>query len=92
MGFTGSHGKTDDCTSKTVPEVISEIVKRKGIAIPAHVDIQNGLFTVQGVEGQGPTLIKSLSSEGLLALDLHDPNMLKPQIYTDLKLQLAEHG
>jgi len=90
VGFTGSHGKTDDCTSKTVPEVISEIVKRKGIAIPAHVDIQNGLFTVQGVEGQGPTLIKSLSSEGLLALELHDPNMLKPQIYTDLKLQLAE--
>ncbi|OPY59226.1 MAG: hypothetical protein A4E55_00305 [Pelotomaculum sp. PtaU1.Bin035] len=38
VGFTGMYGKTDDCTSKTVLEVISEIVKRKGIALPAHVD------------------------------------------------------
>src|SRR5665648_1055286 len=88
--FLGTYGETSDCTTTTVSEVITEVVSRRGIAIPAHVDIESGLFTMQGSSGQGPTLTQSLSAEGLIALEIRDIGYQKPQIYSELKLHLAE--
>lgn len=89
-GFDGTHGNTDECTTKSLSEVISVVVRRGGLAIPAHVDKENGLFTLQGVPGQGPTLQQNLGQGGLLAIELCDSTFVRPQIYREMKTKLAE--
>ncbi len=89
VGFRGTPGETDQCTSKSTAEVIQEVIASGGIAIPAHVDKENGLFTIQGVPGQGPTLLSSLRA-GPLAIELRNINSEKPQLYRDQKFKLAE--
>lgn len=86
VDFSGKPGSTDSCTTKSVIEVISEITKKGGIVIPAHVDQANGLFhTVKGT-----TLKQVLENTEWFALEICDPAFLKPQLYTDLKLHHAE--
>lgn len=90
VGYKGAHGATDVHTEKSFETVVEEIFKSGGIAIPAHVDKESGLFTIQGNPGQGPTLTRNLQLSGLLAIELVDPAFSKPQIYKDLGLQLSE--
>lgn len=83
---TESFGTSEAVTSKSVEEVINEIHKAGGIAIPAHVDRNSGLFNNQS----GHTLRQTLAVEGLLAIELIDKDYVKPDIYLQSKLQLAE--
>ncbi|GED32367.1 AAA family ATPase [Brevibacillus centrosporus] len=84
--YEGTKGNSDGCTRKSFSEVVEEITKKKGIAIPAHVDQASGLFVVH----EGNTLRSSLQSNGLLAIQVCDPSFPKPQIYVESKLNLSE--
>jgi hypothetical protein len=81
VGFTGAFGRSDDVTTKSFPEVISEIVQNGGIAIPAHVDENNGLF----MKFSGTTLKQAIECPDLFAMELVDSTWAKPEIYADNK-------
>lgn len=85
-GYGGTLGDSDDCTDKSFNEVVEIIHQMKGLAIPAHVDLERGLFTEQ----EGNSLRKCLSVNGLLAIQLCETSYSKPQIYTDMKINLTE--
>lgn len=84
--YDGTYGDSDDCTNKSFNEVVEVIHQMKGIAIPAHVDIPRGLF----IEQEGNTLKKCLSSKGLLAIQVCDPQFTMPQVYNDMKLNFTK--
>ncbi len=87
VGFPSDQfGTSDAVTNKTVVEVIQKIHLAGGIAVPAHVDGPCGLFTKE----DGNTLKQSLAVEGLLAIEVIDPSVLKPDIYVQSKLSLSE--
>jgi energy-coupling factor transporter ATP-binding protein EcfA2 len=85
-GFPSEYyGKTDACTQKSCSEVIELIQQEGGIPILAHADEDSGLFKEQS----GVTLRQSLRAEGLLAMELIDPQYSLPSTYLELKLSLA---
>ncbi len=86
VGYHGKFGHTDTCTEKPVSEVIDEVVKHGGIAIPAHVDQPKGLLQ----ELQGVTLKQVLGNRSWFAMEVHDPTQPKPELYTQSKLHHAE--
>ncbi|MFM6929020.1 MAG: TrlF family AAA-like ATPase [Bdellovibrio sp.] len=90
VGYNGTFGETATCTNKSFVEVVEEVFKMGGIAIPAHVDKPCGLLLLQGVPNLGPTLKQNLQLDGLLAIELCDPTYKKPEIYNELKIQLSE--
>jgi len=83
---TASFGKFDAVSSLTVEEIINEIHKAKGVAIPAHVDKACGMFTVVA----GVTLTQTLRTDGLLAIEVIDKATDKPELYKQSKLNLTE--
>jgi len=80
VGFSGTKGSSDDVTSKSFGEVVSEIGRMGGIAIPAHVDSASGLLKVTR-----PTLSQNLNCEQVFAMEVVDPSAAKPQVYSDKK-------
>lgn len=84
-GFSGTKGSSDDVTSKTISEVVAEVSKAGGIAIPAHVDCDNGLFKLQGT-----TLQQALSCREVFAQEVIDLSASKPGLYNDKNLHWAE--
>jgi energy-coupling factor transporter ATP-binding protein EcfA2 len=88
--YNGIHGNTDSCTADSFVDVVAAIIRAKGIAIPAHADLDPcGLFHLQAKPGQGPTLTQNLRAEGLLGLEICGPKYSFPEIYQQLKLNLA---
>ena len=85
VGFSGTPGLSDGVTSKTFAEVVGEISKRGGIAIPAHVDCDGGLFKLQG-----PTLEQALACRGVFAMEVINPSAARPPLYKEKKLHWAE--
>ncbi len=84
--FHGTKGDSDAVTTKSITEVINEIVEREGIPIPAHVDKTRGLF----VEITRTTLQQILDNENINAMELCDSNYQKPPAYTIGKIQWTE--
>ncbi len=82
VGYDGERGKCDKCTSITASEVIKIIELRNGIAIPAHVDKEKGLFN----EFEGTTLEQVLLCDSLSANEIFDKTFCYPQLYQDHKL------
>lgn len=80
VGYDGAKGKTDGVTTKSSLEVIDIISKAGGIAVPAHVEKENGLFKLKG-----NTLESLLKHKDIIAMELIDQNAPKPQLYFDLK-------
>ncbi len=80
VGFSGTKGSSDDVTSKSFAEVLSEIARIGGIAIPSHVDGASGLLKVTG-----PTLSQNLNCEQVFAMEVVDPFAARPQVYSDKK-------
>ncbi|MCF6403146.1 hypothetical protein L3C95_09690 [Chitinophaga filiformis] len=78
-------GTSEATSSKSVEEVIDEIHKKGGIAIPAHVDKACGLFGLTG-----HTLLQALKAEELLAIEVVNSAVEKPELYKQSKLSLAE--
>ncbi|MGM9986440.1 MAG: TrlF family AAA-like ATPase [Bacillaceae bacterium] len=85
-GYNDEFGKTDQTTEKTFAQVVEIITNNNGLAIPAHVDKEAGLFK----ETSGNTLRQYLKCEGLLSMQVCDLTFTKPTIYNELKMQLTE--
>jgi len=83
---TDKFGTSDATSPKSVEEIINEIHKRGGIAIPAHVDEACGLFK----QLTGHTFSQALKAEELLAIEVISKTKEKPELYKQSKLQLAE--
>lgn len=76
VGFSGTKGSSDSVTSKTFQQVVSEISGVGGIAIPAHADCDNGLFSLTGT-----TLIQALECADVFAIEIDDPSSTRPAQY-----------
>ena len=76
VGSEGKPGENSYVTSKSFMEVVKAIVSMGGIAIPAHVDEDNGLFLHSGT-----TLEQELACDEVFAMELVNPDFQKPQLY-----------
>ena len=86
VGFPSTKkGSSDAVTTKTFTEVVEAIVSANGIAIPAHVDDDNGLFQLPGT-----TLQQVLDCKDIFAMELRNPAYQKPQLYINEKLRWTE--
>ena len=85
VDYAGEKGKSDTVTTKSIPEVVNEISRLGGIPIPAHVDKTKGLFQVRG-----PTLEQSLTDPDIYAMELCEDSSMKPETYTNKKLEWTE--
>jgi energy-coupling factor transporter ATP-binding protein EcfA2 len=86
VDFRGTKGSSANHTECAFPQVIEAIDRAGGLAIPAHVDCDNGLFT----RFQGATLGQALECDAIVAMELTDPRAPKPQVYVDRKLAWSE--
>ncbi|MBE9175557.1 ABC transporter [Synechocystis salina LEGE 06155] len=84
--YRGTKGKSDGCSECSAVEVIDEIAKWGGLAIPAHVDQANGLFKVFS----GNTLEQILDNKNVCAMEVTDLSQAKPSLYTSKNLNWAE--
>lgn len=85
VGLAQTRRSRDPHTDKPFPDVVREIVKFNGLAIPAHVDRDCGLFNTDAKSILAP----ALDVEGILAMEVVDPKAPPPQMYIDRKLQWA---
>ncbi len=85
VGYSGSKGSSDDVTCKSFREVVAAVVAVGGIAIPAHVDEENGLFKLQGT-----TLAQALRCSDVFAMEVVNAGAAMPQTYLDEKLKWTE--
>lgn len=86
VGFHGNRGASDDCTRESPSKVIETIHAHGGLAIPAHADGPKGLFRVLS----GTSLAQVLDTLGILAMEICDPENVKPQLYLDRHLAWTE--
>lgn len=84
--YRGTKGKSDGCSECSAVEVIDEIARSGGLAIPAHVDQASGLFTVC----TGNTLEQVLDNKCVFAMEVTDLAKAKPQLYIGKNLNWAE--
>lgn len=82
VGYQGTPGQSDGVTVKSFVEVVQEVASAGGIAIPAHVDADNGLFRV----ASGTTLQQALDCSEIFAMELYNLNAQLPQVYVDKSL------
>jgi len=66
VGFSGTKGKSSDVTSRSFTEVVKAIDQAGGIAVPAHVDGDNGLFELLS----GTTLNQALDCGSICAMEV----------------------
>ena len=85
VGYSGTKGRSDEVTSKSITEVVDAITEQGGIPIPAHADKKKGLFQLQG-----GTLKQVLNHENIYAVELRDSDYEKPQLYIDKKTEWTE--
>jgi len=78
-------GGSQGVTRKSFVEVVEAIESHGGIAVPAHVDGENGLF-----RGTAGTLEQALDSQRLFAMELVKSAYTKPARYTDKKVTWTE--
>lgn len=84
--YRATKGKSDGCSECSAVEVIDEIARSGGLAIPAHVDQASGLFTVC----TGNTLEQVLDNKRVFAMEVTDLAQAKPQLYIGKNLNWAE--
>lgn len=84
--YRATKGKSDGCSECSAVEVIDEIARSVGLAIPAHVNQANGLFTVC----TGNTLEQVLDNKCVFAMEVTDLAQAKPQLYISKNLNWAE--
>ena len=83
--YSGNRGKSDAETEKSITKVIDIIVEAGGIAIPAHVDRNKGLFSLRG-----PSLQQVLENSNIYAMELCDKNFPKPELFKSTKTDWIE--
>lgn len=84
--YRATKGKSDGCSECSAVEVIDEIARSGGLAIPAHVDQANGLFTIC----TGNTLEQVLDNKNVFAMEVTDLSQAKPPLYISKNSNWAE--
>lgn len=84
--FRANQGSCEICTDDPPKDIILEITKAGGIAIPAHVDDFCGIFKVL----KGPTLDQILDIGEITAMEIIDRSYSKPEQYKSKKLNWSE--
>lgn len=84
--FTGSRGASDGVTQESFVEVVRAIHETGGLAIPAHVDKDGGLFCTL----TGQTLIQALGCKEIVAMEVVDPHFPEPQLYRNSAIRWTE--
>ena len=77
--YEGTPGGSDAVSRKAFIDVVRAVTSAGGIAIPAHVDGDSGLFHRQS----GTTLKQALDCKDIFAMELVNPEFQKPQLYID---------
>ena len=76
VGFRGTKGTCDEVTRQPFADVVRAVEQMGGIAVPAHVDNENGLFKLPGT-----TLAQALECGAVFAMELVNPAFCKPHVY-----------
>lgn len=84
--YRTTKGKSDGCSEYSAVEVIDEIAKSGALAIPAHVDRANGLFTIC----TGNTLEQVLDNTNVFAIEVTDYVQAKPSLYISKKMNWSQ--
>lgn len=86
INYNGLKGSSNACTENVASRVIDTITRFGGLAIPAHVDQDRGIFH----EFSGPTLEQALNNKNIIAMEVVDLMQNKPALYIDKKLNWSE--
>lgn len=78
-------GMCDGITELAVKEVINEIISKHGIVIPAHADLEKGIFNNYDAH----TLASILDNDNVFSVELANKNFSYPDIYIQRKLNWA---
>ncbi len=73
--YDGTKGDCDGVTKKSLVEVVEKIATAGGVAIPAHADVERGLFRLEG-----ETLRQALQSPFIHAMELRAPDYELPRL------------
>lgn len=85
-GYTSTRGFSEGVTESTFAVVAKQIVDLGGLAIPAHVDTNAGLF----VALRGQSLKAMLKDAPIMAMEVANLGGVKNQIYTESGYEWAE--
>nr|WP_222114805.1 IS3 family transposase [Halomonas sp. C22] len=80
--YRATKGSSDGCSECSAVEVIDEIARSGGLAIPAHVDQANGLFTVYS----GNTLEQVLDNKNVFSMEVTTRNDMRRQVFEYVEL------
>lgn len=83
--YRGERGDSSRAADCSVVQVVDMIVQRGGIAIPAHVDRDRGLW-----ELTGNTLEPVLTGNNVFAVEIADMSSERPSLYRQHALHWAE--
>lgn len=83
--YTGTSGRSDGVTKKSFSQVVNVIREEGGVAIPAHVDQDRGLFKLEG-----ETLNQALEADPIYAMEVVNSNFQKPGLYSAKGLNWTE--
>jgi energy-coupling factor transporter ATP-binding protein EcfA2 len=86
VGYRGTRGNSDAVTERSLLDVVTEIHKAGGLALPAHVDESRGLFA----ELSANELKQLFECHWVIAIELRDSGFAKPASYERCKLTWTE--
>ena len=95
VDYDGSKGDSDGVTRKSAVEVVETVLSRDGIPVLAHADSYKGLLRPQSAGSRKTaldpyTVGQVLDCQGILAMEVTDPEFQKPDLYNQRKLAWAE--
>ncbi|MCZ0942665.1 MAG: AAA family ATPase [Gammaproteobacteria bacterium] len=95
VDYGGTKGDSDGVTRESPVKVVETVLERGGIPIFAHADGPKGLLRTQGNGSKkmaldASTVNQVLDCEGILAMEVVDPQFQKPELYVQRKLAWAE--
>ncbi len=86
VGYKGKPGLSEREAEESLAKIIPMIADFGGVAVPAHVDKNKGLFRHR----QGIALKSVLHNQAIHAMELCDTNFSKPELYASEKIDWAE--
>ena len=91
VDYYGSKGDSDGVTRKSPVEVGETVLDRGGIPVLAHADNPKGLLRPRSAGSKklmldANTVSQILDCDGILAMEVIDPEFQKPDLYEQRKL------
>lgn len=95
VDYDGTKGDSDGVTRESAVKVVETVLDKGGIPILAHADGPRGLLRTQSAGSKkmvldANTVNQVLDCDGILAMELVDPEFKKPEMYDQRKLGWAE--